>query len=157
MEVVILIFQIVWAILGIILFFKIWTMTNQVSQIRDIVLQEHYGIDLLEGLRVGDTVVRKKNAKKYVVTGVKCDDDGHYLQVKEGDEEVLLLRSNVLSLSEYENLCAKIVVGSNVKYYYYSETNKGEILSIDEDGICLIKDEDGIQRKIAITKLTPFN
>lgn len=42
MEAIIAIVTIIWSILGIILFFKIWGMTNNVKEMRDFILRNNY-------------------------------------------------------------------------------------------------------------------
>lgn len=96
MEILYSIFALVWAILGIILFFKIWGMTNdmklltrEVHEIKMLVAQEHPSCKQEQkteevtnhNFNVGDYVTHKRYGGKMKVVGVNdgritCDRGG---------------------------------------------------------------------------------
>lgn len=73
---------IVFGILQIILFFKIWGMTNDVSKMKDMlemkIQQESFNTDIINNkskgdIEVGDLVVELKNERQLKVSDITAD------------------------------------------------------------------------------------
>lgn len=84
MEALIVILYIVWGILCLILFFKIWGATNDIAEMKDMMQQylnpknnnsQGKGVTSFDNIKVevGDTIVRVKDGKEYEVVGVRDD------------------------------------------------------------------------------------
>ncbi len=146
--------SLIWSVFCIILYVRVWKMTEHVKQIRDITFAKAYGIDTLNGVRVGDDVTDKADGKTFKVLGVKPSSNGPVLECGSG---LFLVRSQVLSVVEMESIKQKIVVGSTVSFSdgYYKTV--GTVNSIDEEGKCTIEvkaDSDSRNVVVPIVKLT---
>ena len=73
----------VWGFLNIILFFKIWSMTNDVNAIKEILISildqqnpsNKNDIASKANLKAGDVVINMENGEKLVVAEVFADGD----------------------------------------------------------------------------------
>ena len=75
-----------WAILNIILFFKLWGMTNDVMAIKEYLLSKEKPQDISDetnddsvslnvGIKKGDIVINKENGEELIVLQVYPDGD----------------------------------------------------------------------------------
>lgn len=151
----VLFISIVWSIVCMFLFVKVWKMTTYVKDLHDSLLRESFGNSLFNGIHYGNTVVRKSDGRPYVVNDFKMDDSEVCLKV-EGIEE-WCRQSEFLSLEKAEQLRASLIVGEEVNWRtsYYVKT--GTLLSIDEEGMCkiLLPREKNQEKECPYTRLTP--
>jgi hypothetical protein len=160
------ILSVVWSVLNIILFFKIWKMTAHIRQVRDLMFQQHYNIDTLRGIRIGDNVVRKFDGKTYMVKGLDWSSAKTLLDLGVAKVE----SQSVLTMDEYAKHKESINIGTLVSFTedgYY--TYQGVVKSIQENGMVTIeigqhpKDMPGMVtieigqhlKEMPITQLTP--
>ena len=115
MEILLTIIGIIWTILSIILFFKVWGMCNNVSTILDI---------LVDNKQEKQTYKRRENKK-----GVKPKKENQSIQNEEKDmmefnEECLDLFHDCKSKEEFENRVDEIIEDYNSRGAYDYATLK---------------------------------
>lgn len=90
METLIAILAIIWSILSIILFFKIWGMTNDVSEIRYYLISQNKTKKELESssnnkFKVGDIVINENDNNELIVMDAYHDATYNCCDFKTGE------------------------------------------------------------------------
>ena len=166
MSSIIIIIYFVFGLLSLILFFKIWAMTNRISEMRDelkdakqILLDAHFGNFNLKGKQPGDKVVYRDNAKEYIVTSIGFSQGTYCLNLHKGEEFLSEIPHNeVLSMEEYQALRNMIAAGArfHIPNNFYGATAVEIVQAPEEDGTCTIRNSNNKEYKIKYTKLRPL-
>ena len=166
MSSIIIILYFIFGLLSLVLFFKIWAMTNRISEIRDefedtkqILLDAHFGNFNLKGKQPGDKVIYRNDAKEYIVTGISFSQGTYCLNLHK--EEKFLSEipyTKVLNTEEEQALRKTIATGAKFKVSnnYYGNTVVEIIQVPEEDGICTIRNSNNKEYKIKYTQLRPL-
>lgn len=80
----------VFGVLQIFLFFKVWGMTNDVRELRDFIISDTYD-KRIETLDVGDEVLLKSSGQRVKITKV----GGSHFVVKKSDGKVCVSKKDV--------------------------------------------------------------
>ena len=149
---------IISALLSLILFFKIWAMTNHISEIcnelggfKQIFLDSIFGNSSLKGKKPGDKVVYRKDVQEYIVNSVSFTNGTYCLNLQKGDKfHSKVPHYDVLTLEEDQILRKSIIPMAKFRVFdeYYGDQVLEIIKEPDKDGICIVQNSNNKKFKI---------
>ncbi len=113
-EVLLIILGIIWSILGIILFFKVWGMTNDIKKIKNYLLHsqalkkkisspvpQEVVLSKERNIKRGDVVINLRNGKEIIADEI--NEDGSFVCYIDNKYTGIFQSNEIATKEEYSN------------------------------------------------------